>query len=204
MICPGSDGATAELEEVARSLATAGYAALLVDPFSRAGGTAAVPAAERPVRLAAPGAEAQRLADVRSAAAYLAQSTGAPAGRLGVLGVGLGGLDAWAVAQAPGGAAPRAVVLYGTQPGALTETVRVRAAVQAHYGACDRRAMADLPALEQRLRAAGCVYALHVHAGAGRVFWAEPAARAAAWAALLRWFATHLVSAAPGPGGRPN
>jgi dienelactone hydrolase len=178
-----------------------------------------VPELERPARLAAPGAAARRVTDLWSAAAHLERTAGVPPGRLGVLGVGLGGLDAWAMAQASGEAAPRAVVLYGTQPGALTEAARVGAAVQAHYGAGDRRAVADLPALEQRLRAAGCVYALRVHAGAGRVFWNEPAAQAAAWAQMLRWFTTHLVPRArpaaraaarpapgvgPGPRARPN
>jgi dienelactone hydrolase len=131
--------------------------------------------------------------DLWGAAAQLERTAEVPAGRVGLLGIGLGGLDAWTVARAPGTAAPHAIVLYGTQPGALTGAGRVGAAVQAHYGARDRRAVADLPALDQRLRAAGSVYALHLHAGAGRSFWNEPAAGAATWAEMLRWFRTHLV-----------
>src|SRR5687768_7599249 len=69
VVCPGSDGATAILEEVARGLAKAGYAALLVDRLSRAGGTAAVPEGGRGAVLATPGAAAQRVADLWGAAA---------------------------------------------------------------------------------------------------------------------------------------
>src|SRR4051812_45797598 len=64
VICSGSNGATAYLQEAARRLAKAGYAALLVDPLSREGGTAAVPERERPARLASPGAAARRVADL--------------------------------------------------------------------------------------------------------------------------------------------
>jgi dienelactone hydrolase len=142
VICPGSDGATAALEEVAPGLAKAGYAARLVDPLSWAGGTAAVPEAERGAVLAAPGAAAQRVADLWGAAAYLERAAEVPVGRLGVLGVGLGGLDAWAAAQAPGEAAPRAVVLYGPQPAALTAADRVGSAVQQLRGRVHRE---DLP-----------------------------------------------------------
>ena len=88
-----------------------------------------------------------------------------------------------------------------------------RPAIQAHYGALDERAMADLPALAQRLRDAVCVCALRTHPGVGRRFWepgrgeaAVPAIEAA-WQATLDWFETHLVQekppAAPA-GARPN
>jgi carboxymethylenebutenolidase len=108
----------------------------------------------------------------------------------------------------------RALVVYGSRPASLTHADRLRAAVQAHYGALDWRALAGLPALEGRLRAAGGVFDLRVHAGAGRVFWeaaADVAAAEAAWQETLRWFDAHLAqrppsapSAAPPARTRPN
>ena len=94
--------------------------------------------------------------------------------------------------------------------------------MQAHYGALDRRALAELPDLEEHLREAGRVNELRVHAGLGPAFWerwtaaapagaAAAAASTAAWRATVRWFATHLPRhAPPGPAAaasvrpRPN
>ena len=56
---------------------------------------------ERAAVLAAPGAAAQRVAGLRGAVAHLERVAGVPIGGVGVLGIGLGGLDAWAAAQAP-------------------------------------------------------------------------------------------------------
>jgi carboxymethylenebutenolidase len=224
IVCAGENGATEFLRGVTRRLAKDGYAGLLVDPLSRAGGTAAVPPADRVARLTADDAEAERLADLQGAAVYLADETGVDAERIGLLGFDFGGKAAWEAAQSPLFPAARAVVVYGTRPAYLSAPERLGAAVQAHYGALDRRAAADLSALDERLRRAGCVYDLRVHAGVGRAFWerwsaeATPHAAAAAaqaleaaWRETLRWFITYLVqrapstpSAPPPPRARPN
>jgi len=67
VLCPDRDGATPYFEGVARAVAKAGYATLLADPLSRAGGTAAVPENDRAALLTAPGAAEQRVADLRAA-----------------------------------------------------------------------------------------------------------------------------------------
>ena len=129
---------------------------------------------------------AHRLADLRGGVAYLQAEAGLAVDRIGLLGFGFGGLVAWEAAQGPLAPGGRALVVYGARPASLTHPDRLEAAVQAHYGARDRRALADLPDLEQRLREAGCVHELRVHAGLGPAFWerwnaaAAPAAVAAA------------------------
>jgi carboxymethylenebutenolidase len=214
VVCAGEDGATEFLRGVTRRLAKDGYAGLLVDPLSRGGGTAAVPVAARAAIQTAHGAAAERHAELQGAAIYLAEEGGVETERIGLLGFGFGGKVAWDAAQSRYAPVGRALVVYGTRPASLTDADRLPAAVQAHYGALDWRALADLPALEGRLRGAGGDYDLRVHAGAGREFWEAAAAGAAAeaaWRATLRWFDVHLVqrpaaasSAAPPTRMRPN
>jgi carboxymethylenebutenolidase len=196
IMCPDQEGATDAFAGLTRRLGKDGYVALLVDPLSDYGGSAAVPERERAALYVTPGAAARRAAQIGAAAAFLEREAGVPAGVLGLLGIGFGGLDAWAAACTPDGPAP-AVVLFGTRPAALLGADQVRAAVQLHYGARDRTAMADLPALERQLRDAGGVYALRVHAGLGRRFWYEQGAAEAAWRAMLAWFDGHLPHTAP-------
>ena len=217
VLCPDRDGATPFFEGVARAFAKAGYTTLLADPLARAGGTAAVPEHTRAALLTEPGAAALRVADLRDAAAFVLEKASLGPQRLGVVGFGFGGADAWAAAVSPLALEPRprAVVLFGAPPplmappAAPVDSVDGASTVPpvlAHYGEHGRHA-ADLPALERRLRDLSAVHAVRVHPGAGRAFWHEPdAAEAvgAAWRETLDWLATHLVRPTGGRRPRPR
>ena len=196
VVCPDHDGVTPFLENLARWFAKAGVAALVLDPFSREGGTAAIPAAERAVQLTKAGAAALRQIDIRSASAYLVVEVGLSAARLAVVGCSFGGLDAWEAAKVPQPAPPGALVLFSTRPALLTDPAHIQAAVLLSYGRQDRQAMSDLPALERRLREAHCDYTVRRRAGATRDFWREPAHAEPVMRETLAWLETRLVRGA--------
>jgi dienelactone hydrolase len=194
ILCPDRDGATAFFEGVARALAKAGIATLLADPLARKGGTAAVPENERAALLAASGAAAERLADLRSAAVALLDVTGLPVERLGIVGFGVGGADAWAAAQSALEPRFRAVVLLAAPPLLLAGDPPA-APVLALYGAGDARARGDVSALERRLRprSTRSRHRVQLYEGAPRDFWVDHPAAAPAWRDVLAWLAQHLT-----------
>jgi len=116
--------------------------------------------------------------------------------RVGAVGFCMGGaLAAQLAAEDPGLAA--AVVFYGAPPPA-DRLPRIACPVQAHFGAEDPRLVAQLPAFEQGMRAAGKALELFVYPGAPHAFFNDTrrsfhleAARDA-WARTLGFLASRL------------
>ncbi len=110
-----NQGLTAQQEDVARRLAKQGYAAVVLDQLSRAGGVGALPDSAQASAAQAQIPTEQHVADLNATLAYLGGLSSVRGDRLGVMGFCAGGGMTWRVALSN----PRlraAVPYYGPIP----------------------------------------------------------------------------------------
>jgi carboxymethylenebutenolidase len=96
------------------------------------------------------------------------------------------------------------VPYYGTVDAAKLERLRqTQAAIMAVYGGNDARVNAQIPAVEEQLKASGKPYEIKVYEGANHAFFNEgrgaqtynQQAAADAWKSTLAWFRRNLPAA---------
>jgi len=176
-------GLNAHIEDVARRLALAGFAALAPDLLSAAGGTPANEDQARDMiqKLDRPTA----VADAAAGVAWLRQLPDADR-KVGAVGFCWGGgmVNQLAVADTTLDAA---VAYYGPQPDAA-DAAKIKAPMMLHYGALDERIDAGIPAYRAALDKAGVSYEVFVYEGANHAFNNDTSpARYSAAAAKLAW-----------------
>jgi carboxymethylenebutenolidase len=190
-------GLNPHIEDVARRLATEGYAALAVDFLSQLGGT---PEDEDAALKLFPKLDAGKVtADALAAVAYL-RTRPESNGKVGAVGFCWGGgvINQMAVNDPTLNAA---VVYYGSPPdsGAVG---KIKSALLLNYAdpKLDTRLGALVPAYEEALKAAGIKYTLYYYEGANHAFsddtqsarYNEAAAKAA-WQRTLAIFKENLA-----------
>ncbi|MFC0193344.1 dienelactone hydrolase family protein [Aureimonas pseudogalii] len=165
MVIHENRGLNAHVEDVARRMAKAGFAALAPDFLSPDGGT---PADEDRARAMIGGLDpACTVALATGTADWLAKASGVN-GKVGAVGFCWGGglVNDLAVAD------PRlaaGIAYYGRQP--KTEDVaRIRGAVMLHYAGLDERINAGLPAYRAALEAAKVEHRIFVYDGVNHAF----------------------------------
>lgn len=187
-------GLNPHIEDVARRLAVAGFAALAPDFLSGMGGTPDDPDEARDMI-----GELDGAAVVRGARAAVAALRARPETdtRIGAVGFCWGGgvIGGLAVAEPD---LQAAVVYYGRQPDAAA-VASIEAPLLLHYAGLDQRINAGIPAFEQALEAAGKSYVLHVHEGVNHAFnndtnaaRYDQAAAERAWGQTLAFLHEHL------------
>ena len=178
-------GLNPHIEDIARRLATDGYAALAVDFLSPQGGTPADEDAAMKMfsTINADGAAG----DARAAVTWLRGRPEAN-GKIGMVGFCWGGgiVNRVAVAEPTLDAG---VVFYGSPPPSA-EVARIKAPLLLNYAdpKLDSRIGAMLPEFEQALKAANVRYQMHTYEGANHAFNDDTAGpRYDAAAAKLAW-----------------
>ncbi|MBV9287350.1 MAG: dienelactone hydrolase family protein, partial [Hyphomicrobiales bacterium] len=189
-------GLTPYIEDVARRLAVAGYIAFAPDGLTSVGGY--------------PGDDEKGLALFREvdpgkmeedflASALWLKSRPDGTGKLGAVGFCFGGGAVNRLAARMGGDLDAAVPFYGPQPPAA-EVEKIKAPIDAQYGALDTRITGGWPAFDAALTAAGVPHEGHVYEGANHGFHNDTtprydeAAAKEAWASTLGWFKKYLAS----------
>jgi carboxymethylenebutenolidase len=187
-------GLNAHIEDVARRAATAGYLAIAPNALSSLGGT---PANEDEARTKFQQLKAEdNLQNFIKAFDYLPTRKDSN-GKYGCVGFCWGGGMANDLAvNVP--SLKAAVAFYGRQPNA-TDVLKIKAAVQLHYGALDERINAGIPAYEEALKKAGVTYELYIYEGANHAFHNDTAptryneaAAKLAWQRTIEFFGKYL------------
>jgi carboxymethylenebutenolidase len=179
-------GLNAHIEDIARRLATAGFAALAVDFLSPLGGT---PSDEDKAReMFGKLDPAQTVANAVAAVAFLEKDPRTN-GNVGAVGFCWGGgLANQLAVHSPDLKA--AVAYYGAQPVAA-DVPKIKAKMMLHYGGLDERIDAGIPDYEKALKAAAVDYQIFVYEGANHAFNNDTsAARYDKAAADLAWTRT--------------
>jgi carboxymethylenebutenolidase len=176
-------GLNAYVEDVARRLAAAGFAAFAPDLLSRSGGT---PQDEDQARERIGALDpAAATADLQAIVAWL-KNEAHTTGKVGAVGFCWGGgmVNRLAVKE-PG--LDAGVVFYGMSP-SPEEVGAIRARLLLHYAGLDDRINQTVPAYEAALKAAGKDYRLYTYPGVQHAFHNDTnAARYDAAAAKLAW-----------------
>jgi carboxymethylenebutenolidase len=190
-----------ELERIARM----GYLAVAPDLYHRQApdNTASYDELPKAIALMRKLSDAEALADLRAAVAYLRARPDVGAGPIGVTGFCMGGrlsfLAACELPEAFAACAP----FYGGGIGALLDRAdRIRCPLHLFFGERDFFIPPEeVQRIDERLRALGLEYALEHYAGAVHGFCAEERrdsyhaeAAADAWAKLETFFAKHLAA----------
>ena len=179
-------GLNPHIQDIARRLAKAGFAALAPDLLSSAGGT---PSDEDKARDMIGKLDAARTtAEAVGTLAWLEKADGVN-GKVGAVGFCWGGgvVNDLAVAS-PDLAA--GVAYYGRQP-AAADVPKIKAAMMLHYAGLDERIDAGIPAYKAALEAAGTEHQIFVYDGVNHAFNNDTsAARYDKAAADLSWTRT--------------
>jgi carboxymethylenebutenolidase len=189
-------GLNDHIRDVTRRVARAGFVALGIDLLSRQGGTGqfATPTEQQQAygRTTVEG----RLADMRSAVAYLRAVDGVRGDRIGSVGFCAGGANVWLLGTSDE-EMTASVVYYGT-PVALDRIANLKGALLCHYAELDRNLTINsapvIPALINQRKTFGYM----VHEGVGHAFNNDTGAafnRGAAceaWAKTIDFFSRHL------------
>jgi carboxymethylenebutenolidase len=176
-------GLNAHIEDVARRLAKAGFAALAPDALSGSGGT---PADEDQARKRIGELDRETALGIYLAAVRHAARHPHGDGKVGCVGFCWGGGMAGRLA-ANSEELDAAVVFYGMPP-AADEAARVRVPVMLHYAGRDDRINAAVPAFDAALRASGARFEMHLYPDVDHAFHNDTnAARYNADAAQLAW-----------------
>jgi carboxymethylenebutenolidase len=189
-------GLTDHFTDVPRRFAKVGYAALVVDLASPAGGTETFADPAEVTAFLGRTPPDQLVAMLNAGVQYLAGLPAVRPGRVGTVGFCFGGGLVWRLIT-QNAALRAAVPFYGPNP-PLDDVPKIRAAVLAVYGALDGRIDAGIPAIREALEKAGVVHDIVVYPGAGHAFfndtgpnYNDTAARDA-WARALGWFGRYL------------
>jgi carboxymethylenebutenolidase len=176
-------GLNAHIEDVARRLAQAGFAAVAPDALSGSGGT---PANEDEARKLIGELDRETALGIYLAAVRHAAAHPHGKGKVGCVGFCWGGGMAGRLA-ANSQELDAAVVFYGMPP-AADEAARVRVPIMMHYAGRDDRINAAVPAFDAALRAAGARFEMHLYPDVDHAFHNDTnAARYNADAAQLAW-----------------
>ena len=176
-------GLNAHIEDVARRVAKAGFAAVAPDALSGSGGT---PANEDEARKRIGELDREAALGIYLAAVRHAAKHPHGAGKVGCVGFCWGGSMSGRLA-ANSKELDAAVVFYGMPP-AADEAARVRVPIMMHYAGRDERISAAVPAFEATLKSTGARYELHTYPDVDHAFHNDTnAARYNADAAKLAW-----------------
>jgi carboxymethylenebutenolidase len=179
-------GLNAHIEDVARRLAMAGFAAIAPDALSGAGGT---PANEDEARKLIGELDRDTALGIYLAAVRHATAHPHGHGKVGCVGFCWGGAMAGRLA-ANSKELDASVVFYGMPP-APEEAAKVRVPMLLNYAGRDARINAAVPAFEATLKSIGARYELHTYADVDHAFHNDTnAARYNADAAALAWTRT--------------
>ena len=173
------------IEDVARRLAVANFAAFAPDALAPVGGYPG--SEEKAAALFATLDATKRTEDLLAAADYL-KSRPECTGRIGVMGFCIGGTIANTMAVRMADLAA-AVPFYGNQPGAA-DTARIKAPLLIHYAEKDDRINGGWPAFEAALKANGVKYQVHIYPGTNHGFHNDTTPRYDEAAAKLAWSRT--------------
>ena len=173
------------IEDVARRLAVANFAAFAPDALAPVGGYPGTE--EKAAALFAKLDAGKRTEDLLAAAGYLKARPECTA-RIGVMGFCFGGGIANTMAVRITDLAA-AVPFYGSQPSAA-DTARIKAPLLIHYAANDDRINAGWPAWEAALKANGVKYQMHMYPGTHHGFHNDTTPRYDEAAAKLAWSRT--------------
>ncbi len=182
------------IEDVARRLATANFIALAPDGLSSMGG---YPGDEETgVAMFQKIDRAKLTEDFIASAAWLKKHPDSN-GKLGGVGFCFGGGVVNTLAVRLGADFNAGVPFYGAQP-KPEDVPKIKAPINAQYGALDERINAGWPAYEAALKAANIPYEGHIYANANHGFhndttprYDEKAAKEA-WDRTLGWFEKYL------------
>lgn len=182
------------IEDVARRVAKAGFAALAPDGLSSVGG---YPGNDERGRVLQQQVDPQKLMNDFFAAIEYLRAGNQTTGKVGITGFCYGG----GVSNAAAVAYPElaaAVPFYGRQ--AKPEDVaKIRAPLLLHFAETDPNVNATWPAYEAALKAAGKTYEAHIYPGTNHGFHNDStprydeAAAKLAWDRTIAWFKRHLA-----------
>jgi carboxymethylenebutenolidase len=176
-------GLNAHIEDVARRLAKAGFAAVAPDALSGSGGT---PADEDEARRRIGELDRETALGIYLAAVSHAAKHPHGAGKVGCVGFCWGGGMSGRLA-ANSAELDAAVVFYGMPP-AADEAARIRVPIMLHYAGRDDRINAAVPAFDAALRSSGARFEMHLYPDVDHAFHNDTnAARYNADAAQLAW-----------------
>ena len=187
-------GLNPHTKDVARRIAKAGYIALAVDALAPFGGT---PENEDEARALFAKIEAPKnLNNFLKGLDYL-RAQPESNGKTATIGFCWGGaLSNQLAVNDP--QLNAAIAYYGRQP-EKADVVKIKAAVQLHYGGLDERINAGIPAYEEALKTAGIKYELYVYEGAQHAFLNDtaptrysPEASKLAWDRTLEFFKKNI------------
>jgi len=197
LVCHENRGLTPHIEDVTRRLAKAGYVGMAVDLLSREGGTASHDYETIPGILTK--ASPQRhVQDFASGLGYAKSQPFARGDRVGMTGFCFGGGVTWRVAA--GVPELRAAVPFYGVPVQAPDVPKINAAVLALYGERDQRVNANIPAIEEAMKANGKTFRKIIYKDADHAFHNDtgerynPVAAKAAWDETLDWFERYLKS----------
>ncbi|MGH7038189.1 MAG: dienelactone hydrolase family protein [Stellaceae bacterium] len=182
------------IKDVARRLAIADFIAFAPDGLTSVGGYPGDD--EKGLALFARVDRARMFEDFL-AAAYWLKSRPDSTGKLGALGFCFGGGVVNQLAVRMGSDLAAAVPFYGIQPSAA-EAARIKAPINAQYGALDTRITKGWPAFDAALTKAHVPHEGHIYAGANHGFHNDTtprydeAAAKEAWRRTLEWFNKYL------------
>ncbi len=177
-------GLTPHIEDVTRRLAKAGFVGVAVDLLSREGGTRKLDPNDVPALLGKQ-PPAQPVSDFQAALEYAQAQPFARADRVGMIGFCYGGGVTWRVAVATPAIAA-AVPFYGL-PAAAADVPKLSAHVLAIYAGRDQRINANIPAIEDAMRASGKSFAKIVYPDVDHAFHNDTSDRYDAAAARAAW-----------------
>ncbi len=187
-------GLNAHIEDVTRRAAKAGYLAIAPNALSSLGGT---PENEDEARTKFQQLKAEdNLQNFIKVFDYLGTRKDCN-GKYGCVGFCWGGAMSNNLAvNVP--SLKAAVPFYGRQP-AAEDVVKIKAAIQLHYGGLDERVNAGIAAYEEALKKNKISYELYIYEGANHAFHNDTAptrynkeAAELAWSRTLEFFAKHL------------
>ena len=190
-------GLTDSIRAVAGRLAASGYSALAIDLLSAEGGTKSF--TDEFEAMAALGAVAPSrfVADMKAGVTEIRRRL--PGRKVAAIGFCFGGGMTWLLLASKEPRLAAAVPFYGPFPEA-GNLEGSRAAVLGVYAGLDARVNASRGAARTALRAAGLKHAIVTYPGVDHAFFNptssrhDPAAVAAAYRRMLRWFGTYLAS----------
>jgi carboxymethylenebutenolidase len=174
------------IEDVARRVAVAGYAAFAPDALHPVGG---YPGNDDEGRTLQAGLDRARITEDFVAATHFLHGHPGCNGRVGVVGFCFGGLMANTLAWREPDIIRAAVAYYGGQPTAA-EAARIKGALLLHYAELDTRVNAGWPAYEQALKENGVEYEAHIYPGVHHGFHNDTTPRYDKAAAELSWSRT--------------
>ncbi len=182
------------VEDVARRLATANFVALAPDGLTSIGG---YPGDDEKGAAAFGQVDRAKMTEDFVAAAQWLKARPESNGKLGAVGFCFGGGVVNTLAVRLGDGLAAGVPFYGAQP-KPEDVAKIKAPINAQYGALDERINAGWPAYDEALKKAGVTHEGHIYAGANHGFhndttprYDEKAAKEA-WDRTLAWFNKYL------------